>query len=93
MVVEMAIHRSISAFTDRDKVVTWLCGDCDRPVNEENTLGKDSGLIRFLCPTYGHLIAEWKDEKQKQADLSLYWDVVNRSKKKPQELPDKTSDY
>ncbi len=83
MVVEMAIHRSISAFLDRDKVVIWRCGDCDQPVNEENVIGKDTGLpLRFLCPTYGHLIAEWKDEKHKQADLSLYWDVVNKSKRK-----------
>jgi len=80
----MPIHRSISVSIDRDKDVTWLCGDCDKPVKEENAIGNEAGLpLRFLCPTHGHLIAEWRDDEHKQADLSLYWDIVNKSKKPP----------
>lgn len=77
----MAIHRSISAVIRPDKSVMWVCGDCDHPVEETRSAESREWGVKFTCPTYGHTVAEWRDESHKETELSMYWEVVDKSKK------------
>jgi len=73
----MAIHRSIGAIVELDKAVVWLCGDCGQPVQK----GNSGSRLRFICPTYHHIVAEWRDEKHQAEELGMYWKVVAHAKR------------
>jgi hypothetical protein len=77
----MAIHRSISAVVEPDRAITWLCGDCGQPVQQSRSVGNSDSLLRFICPTYHHIVAEWRDEKHQAEELSMYWKVVEQAKR------------
>jgi len=76
----MAIHRSIGAVVEPDGTVTWLCGDCGQRVQENKPVG-NSDSLRFICPMYRHIVAEWRDEKHQAEELSMYWEVVEQAKR------------
>ena len=77
----VAIHRSIHAAVQPDKTVMWVCGDCDHPVEEVGSAESREWGVRFTCPRYGHTVAEWRDQNHKETELSMYWDVVKKTKK------------
>jgi hypothetical protein len=79
--ITMAIHRSISGVVEPDKAVIWLCGDCGQRVLESRVKGNSDSRLRFICPTYHHVVAEWRDDRHQAEELAMYWKVVAHAKR------------